>query len=194
MDHKNCLLKESFDYQNIAISNSKIQYNQFTAAKIVFNEGAAAIENPFFPKGKLHQKKGEYLTIKAPDFNCDTLLKGKYYVIPLGADLYKVGATFNHKENSLKPTKEGKMEMYQELKKIIMVPFEVIDQEVGLRPTVKDRRPLLGNLQEFENIYFFNGLGTRGLLMAPLLSQQLFEYMEFSTALPKEIDIKRFIS
>jgi glycine/D-amino acid oxidase-like deaminating enzyme len=77
------------------------------------------------------------------------------------------------------------------LSKLIKCPFEVVDQMAGMRPTVKDRRPLLGILSS-EHILFFNGLGTRGLGMAPLLSQQLYNFTEQNIPLPEEINIQRF--
>jgi len=50
----------------------------------------------------------------------------------------------------------------------------------------------LGSISSRE-ILFFNGLGTRGLGMAPLLSKQLFDYAENNTPLPDEVNIQRFI-
>ncbi|MEZ4779962.1 MAG: FAD-binding oxidoreductase [Flavobacteriaceae bacterium] len=194
LHQKGNIVKESFDYLKLSFDTSKVQYQDYSAHKIVFADGAAAIRNPNFPKGILNQRKGEYITIKAPNLKCENIIKGKYYVIPLGNDHYKVGATFVHDDSSFIPTAFSKTELTKALKKIISVPFEVINQEVGLRPTVSDRRPLLGNLPSNESVYFLNGLGTRGLLMAPLLAQHLFNYMEFAKELPSEMNIKRFIS
>ncbi|MCB0457751.1 MAG: FAD-binding oxidoreductase [Flavobacteriaceae bacterium] len=191
---KEVVLKESFDFQRLTFEEDQIHYKNYSANKIVFAEGAAAVHNPYFPKDFLNQKKGEYITVKVPYLNLESILKGKYYVIPLGENLYKVGATFNHHDRSLNPMFEGKEELVEVLKKMILVPFEVVNQEAGLRPTVPDRRPLIGNLPSRELVYFFNGLGTHGLLMAPLLARQLFNYMEYSEELPSEINIRRFIS
>jgi len=57
---------------------------------------------------------------------------------------------------------------------------------------VIDRRPLLGRHPKYENVYILNGLGTRGVLMSPLLSNWLFEFIENKKKLPPEADIKRF--
>jgi glycine/D-amino acid oxidase-like deaminating enzyme len=70
--------------------------------------------------------------------------------------------------------------------------YEIIDQQVGIRPTVLDRRPILGEHQHYKNIYLFNGLGTKGYLMAPTLSRELSECMLEGTPLDKEISIERF--
>lgn len=187
-----CLKASTFDYDALIVGANEIIYGDIVAANIVFAEGASAIHNPFFPKEVLIPKKGEYITIKAPHLHCHSVLKSKFFVIPFGKDMYKVGATFAHNDYDLKTTKKGRKELVIAIEKLISVPFEVIDQEVGMRPTVKDRRPLVGSLPKNENAYFLNGLGTRGLLMAPLLSKYLFDFMDNGIDLPSEIDIKRF--
>ena len=58
---------------------------------------------------------------------------------------YKVGATFNHKDKTSIPSKEGKEELIEKLKKVITVPYSIVEQSAGIRPAVKDRRPLVGN-------------------------------------------------
>jgi glycine oxidase len=42
----------------------------------------------------------------------------------------------------------------------------------GVRPTVKDRKPLIGLHPKNPKIGIFNGLGARGVLMGPYLSKQ----------------------
>jgi glycine oxidase len=49
---------------------------------------------------------------------------------------------------------------------------EVVNHEVGIRPTSPDRRPLIGEHQTFKGIFVFNGLGTKGYLIAPPLAQR----------------------
>ena len=45
---------------------------------------------------------------------------------------------------------------------------------------------------KYDKIYLLNGLGTRGVLMAPLLSNWLFRFITNKEKLPPEADIKRF--
>ena len=189
----NSLLAEVFQYKDVVQKENGVIYKNISAKKIIFAEGAQAIENPFFPKHTLIGNKGEYLIIKAPELKLKTLLKGPVYVIPLGKDHYKVGATYSRDDYSLNPTEEAKEEILSKLKSFINCPFDLIMQTAGIRPTTKDHRPLLGNLNESPNLVFFNGLGSRGFFMAPLLSEILFNYLEKETPLPKEMDITRML-
>jgi len=186
------LISENFDYDAVDSVAQNIQYKKHSARKIIFAEGAAAVNNPYFNVDCLIPKKGEYIVVKTSHLGLKSVLKGPIFVIPLGDDLYKVGATFDHHATTCEITEAGKAQLIESLKKIINCPFEVVDQMAGMRPTVKDRRPLLGTISQ-ENIIFFNGLGTRGLGMAPLLSSQLYDFAEHQTTLPEEINIQRFV-
>lgn len=182
---------EVFNYHDLEIGEDEIRYGDLSARKIIFSEGSDVLNNPFFLKNAIQPKKGEYITVHAPDLKLRSILKGSFFVIPLGNDLYKVGATFAHGDTSLEVTEKGRSQLVSALHKILKVPFEVVDQETAFRPTVKDRKPLVGNLTEHKNIYFLNGLGTRGLLMAPLVAKWLLAYSEEQTPLPDEINLNR---
>lgn len=200
---KEQLISEAFEYDALQLDQdgedsshtekeATIQYKNYKAKRVVFSEGAAAIHNPYFSVDCLIPKKGEYIIFKAPQLRLKSILKGSIFIIPLGNDRYKAGATFDHQGTKPDITQEGKAQLVSSVRKLIHCPFEVIDQIAGMRPTVKDRRPLLGSISN-KKVLFFNGLGTRGLGMAPLLSKQLFDFVEHDTALPEEVNIQRFI-
>ncbi|MFK5983619.1 MAG: FAD-dependent oxidoreductase [Flavobacteriaceae bacterium] len=189
---------EKFEYENLKKENNQIQYKDIIANKIVFSEGYSAKDNPYFPQNikegneqLIIKNKGEYVLIKAPDLKLDAMLKTSLFIIPLGNDIYKVGATYDREDDSIKTTKNAKTEMVSKLTKIINCPFEIVDQVAGIRPTTRDRRPFLGTLNNSEQIVFFNGLGTRGITSAPSLAELLYNHIENGVTLPKEVDIKR---
>lgn len=70
--------------------------------------------------------------------------------------------------------------------------FELISQEAGIRPTVSDRRPLVGAHPEYNNIYIINGLGSRGVMIAPYVAEQLYQFIEAKEPLEAAISIDRF--
>ncbi len=186
------LISESFDHAKLQQREDHISYNTISAKRIVFAEGAGAVHNPFFPKASLVGNKGEYLIIEAQELQLKEILKGPLFVIPLGGNLYKVGATYSRNDFSLNTTVAAKDHIVAKLEQMIHCKFNIVDQIAGIRPTTKDRRPLLGVLPESPNKAFLNGFGTRGIIMAPFLSKLLYEYLEESIELPKEVDIGRF--
>ena len=183
---------EKFYHNDILFEGNLVTYNNLKASKIVFCEGFGVKQNPYFNHLPLEEVKGEIITIHAPKLEIDFLLKSTLFVLPLGNNRYKVGATFNHKDKTSIPSIEGKEELIEKLKKVITVPYTIVSQSAGIRPAVKDRKPLVGTHVSHKQLSVLNGLGTRGVMIAPTVAKNLFQYIEFGTELDPEIDIKRF--
>lgn len=188
---KNLLLNETFDYSLLEKSKEFVSYKNYKAKNIVFAEGFGMLSNPFFSKLPLDGTKGELLLIKAPQLNLDVIVKSAIFIIPVGIDLYKVGATYNWEDKTNIPTEAAKKELVDQLKELIQCEFEIIEHYAGVRPTVKDRRPLVGTHPMYANIHVLNGLGTRGVMLAPAMASCLFNYIENNVPLDPMIDIKR---
>ena len=190
---KDFLIKEQFEYDKLQVRNDGVAYKGLSARKVVFCEGPGALQNPFLLKEAIIPNKGEYLLIRAPNLKLDEMLKGPIYIIPLGGDLYKIGATYVRDQSSSELTLDAREELLSKLKRMIKCSIQVIDQTAGIRPTTHDRKPLLGHLNGSPNLIFFNGLGTHGLLMAPYLSKVLYDNLEEGIPIPAEMDIRRVL-
>ncbi len=185
------LLNETFDYSLLDREEDFITYKNLKTKNIVFAEGFGMLSNPFFSKLPLDGTKGELLLIKAPQLNLEIIVKSAVFIIPVGNDLYKVGATYNWEDKTNIPTEAAKNELVSQLKELIQCDFEIIEHYAGVRPTVKDRRPLVGTHPMFANIHVLNGLGTRGVMLAPAMATSLFNLIENNVPLDPMIDIKR---
>ena len=187
-----CFLDEEFDFNSMSIKQSSVIYKSISAQKIIFCEGHRLTNNPFFNYLPLMRTKGELITVKLDGLNVEELIKSNITLLPLGNDVYKVGATFNWDDKDEVCSMKAREELLAKLKELVNINPILINQYAGLRPTVKDRRALLGAHPNHENIFVFNGLGTRGLLMSPYLALQLIEFMEKGVPLDPEVDIKRY--
>ncbi|WP_299056442.1 FAD-binding oxidoreductase [uncultured Polaribacter sp.] len=183
---------EKFNYNDINLQENGLVYNDINASKIVFCEGFGMKLNPFFNYLPLNEVKGELLTIHAPLLNINFLLKSSLFVLPLGNHLFKVGATFNWTDKTAAPSNEGKKELIEKLETIIDVPYTIVDQTAGMRPTVSGRRPLVGVHPDYHQLVLLNGLGTRGVMIAPTVAEELFQHLENNKDLDDEIAISRF--
>lgn len=184
---------EKFDHSLIEIKSTSISYSDIETKRIVFCEGYGMKFNPYFKDLPLNGTKGETITIHAPELNIQFLVKSSVFVLPLGDHHYKIGATFNWTDKTSNPTEEGRKELIEKLDKVISVPYKIVDQNAGVRPTVQDRRPLIGVHPEFPNLVVLNGLGTRGVMIAPSMAKQLYAHLEHNKDLDPETDIKRFL-
>jgi glycine/D-amino acid oxidase-like deaminating enzyme len=170
-----------------------IQYKDIKAKHIVFAEGFGMHDNPYFRQLPLDGTKGELFIIKAAELVLDVIVNTSIFILPLGNNLFKVGATYNWKDKTDLPTEEGKLELIDRIKEIITCDFEIVEHFAGIRPTVKDRRPLVGTHAEHSSIHILNGLGTRGVMLGPAMATALFDNIENKIPLDREIDIKRFL-
>ena len=192
LKEKNLIRFENFNYTDVELKENTVNYQDINASKIVFCEGFGIKQNPFFNYLPLNEAKGELLTIHAPELKIDFLLKSTLFVLPIGNHTYKVGATFNWKDKTSIPSKEGKEELITKLKKVINVDYTIVNQTAGVRPTVKDRRPLVGVHPEYKQLVVLNGLGTRGVMIAPTVAKNLYKHLEKGENLDEEINITRF--
>ena len=190
----NLFREESFDYDELRLQNDTIIYKDIEAKHILFAEGFGVHSNPYFNDLPLDGTKGELFTIKAPDLDLDVIVNTSVFILPIGNDLYKVGATYNWKDKTDLPTEEGKVELVERIKEIISCDFEIVSHFAGVRPTVKDRRPLIGTHPKHPSVHILNGLGTRGVMLGPAMAKVLYDSIEHQIPLDKEINIDRFLS
>lgn len=187
------LIDEDFDFSALSYSDDSVTYKSNTARKIIFCEGHRLSLNPLFNYLPLMRTKGELLTVRMKGLNLKEHLKSSVSILPLGNDLYKVGTTFNWEDKDEICTEEAKADLLKRLSSFVNSPVEVVKHDAGLRPTVKDRRALVGQHPKCKSLYVFNGLGARGLLVSPLLAQDFVNHLEQGTPLNSEVNINRYL-
>ena len=69
------------------------------------------------------------------------------------------------------------------------VPMEVIDHEAGIRPIIRNSRPVVGFHPEIPQVGFFNGLGSKGSLMAPAVAEHFAAYLCGESELDEELGL-----
>ena len=186
------LYKETLNYDDLEFKDDFVIYKTLKAKYIVCCEGFGIKRNPYFQDLPLIGSKGELLTIHAPQLNIDFVLKSSVFLIPLGNHTYRVGSTYEWEDKSNAISQKGRDELLNKLKTVINCPFDIIDQVAGIRPTVRDRRPLVGQHQQYKNMFILNGLGTRGVMIGPYAAMQLFNKIEHDAHLEPDLDINRF--
>ncbi|MDG1263933.1 MAG: FAD-dependent oxidoreductase [Flavobacteriaceae bacterium] len=184
--------EETFEYNKLLISNTVVEYKGIKAKHIVFCEGYQMVNNPFFNSLPLVGSKGEILIIKTKQLQSKPIIKASIFLAPMGDDLYWAGATFERNDKTLKKTLKGREWIEERIQKIIASDYEVVDHITEIRPTVMDRRPLLGTHPDYYNVHLLNGFGTRGVLGAPLLSKWLLDYIMGQFELPEIVNLRRF--
>lgn len=186
-------VEETFSYADLKITNEKIEYKTFTAKHIVFCEGYLISQNPYFNWIPMKPAKGETLTIKCEGLNLENDIFNKgIFLMPLGNYTYKVGATYAWDNLNDIPTDIKKQELENKLTSLLQTPFTILKHDAGVRPSVIDRRPVIGTHPEYQNCFIFNGFGTKAVMLAPHFANELVRTIKGETLLNLEVDVARF--
>lgn len=145
---------------------------------------------PFATAPGLARVKGEGLTVRIPGLRLDRVVHRGVFLLPLGDELYRVGATFAWDDVWCGPSEEARHHLLDRLRRLVDREVEVLDQWSGVRPASKDRRPILGRIGAHEAV--FNGLGSRGVMLAPWCAQHLCGHLFDGVPLDAEVDLDRF--
>lgn len=194
MIQENRFLSEVYDPSKLSFSDTEIQYGDISARKIIFCEGTRATSNPLFSWLPFVPSKGEVVKVKVENFTEETIFNKQVFIIPLGNGLYRVGSTYQWVFESGNPTEKGLEEISGKLAGMIRMPFTVTEHKAGIRPSVKDRKPIVGFHPEHPAIAIFNGLGTKGVSLAPYFAENFALHLEQSKQLSPEVNIERFYS
>lgn len=189
---KDSLEAVELDYRALKIGNAIGYKDSIVAKGIIFCDGVGMKKNPFFNYLPMYGDKGEALIIKADRVNFSKCLKQRIFIIPLGEHYYWIGATYIKDYKTNLPTEKGKSFLVDQLHSLLQVPFEVVEHKAAVRPTVKDRRPLVGRHPEFQNLFLFNGLGTKGTSLGPFFAEQFTNFLLKETQLDPAVDLNRF--
>ena len=183
---------EKFDYSELIIDENKINYRNISAKQIVFCEGFGVTENPYFSYLPVIGVKGEVLKIQAENEIPKAIWKAHNFLMPLDEKTALTASTYDREGLTPVPTEKGKREMQQHLEEFYKGKYEILGQTAGIRPTIVDRRPVVGSHPKFKRLLILNGMGTRGTLLAPQMSEFLFDFIQKGTDFDREADIRRF--
>lgn len=181
-----------FDYNDLKMDSDQVTYKDWTAKKIIFCEGYQIINNPWFNFVPMELAKGEVVILEIPDLALEAIYKTKLTFVPLGNDRYWVGATYEWEFDNGRPTQIKKEELLEKIKKDLKMPFKVLDHQAAIRPTIKDRRPVLGTHPKESNILIFNGLGTKGASIGPYWARRMAHHLMDGGAFNVTVDLARF--
>ncbi|MFN0015605.1 MAG: NAD(P)/FAD-dependent oxidoreductase [Saprospiraceae bacterium] len=158
---------------------------------IVFCEGYRGAQNPFFPILPWQLSKGEAMLVrlKTGPVATNEMLKKTILLAPLPNGLCWAGASYNWTFDDNGPTEFEQNFLEERLAHYLRSPYEVVQRLGAVRPTVRDRRPFLGASQSHPSVFIFNGLGTKGALLAPYWSEHLAEHLLYGKALDGQVRI-----
>ena len=142
----------------------------------------------------LHRIKGQTVRIARPaGLGEIPTLSGFGYVVPDG-DTLVVGSSYEHEFEDVAPSEAQSAALVAEAARMVpaLAVAAVVEARAGVRVTVPrahspQRLPLVGPLPEKRRVWAFTGLGSKGLLTAPLLARGLAAYLDDPSRIPSEV-------
>lgn len=190
------LVNESFVPEHLHLSSGTVSYegNSQTihAEKIIFCDGLRAWDNPWFSWLPFQPVKGEVLRLRISGLSSTHIIHNGHFLCPIGNGEFRLGATYDWKNLDRTPTKEAADLLLKTLEQVYQGPYEVVDHAAGIRPSVKGRRPLIGQHPEEPCVWLFNGMGSKAVMLAPRFAKHLIHHWKIGEELLRDVNLVRF--
>jgi glycine/D-amino acid oxidase-like deaminating enzyme len=184
--------EELFDYACLSLHTDHIQYKNIQAKKIIFAEGYYNRFNPYFNWLPIGGMKGDVLTLSIEDYPLKEVVNKHFFIIPLPNGTFRIGSSYIREFEDDAPTQSGLEEIVEGAHTILKRPFVVIGQQAGIRPVIPDHRPVIGTHPEHPLVLIMNGLGTKGVSLAPFAAKSLTEFLLSDQEIDQSISVNRF--
>ena len=182
------------DYQVGEVTSDQVQtWNGITHQKVIFCAGYHGLLDKLFGDIPHRSAKGEMLTIEMPDLSQAQIVSRNGWLVPLGENLWRAGATYEWDDLTVKPTKEGRDDVERRIKALVNCEYTIKIHNAGIRPIVNNSQPIIGLSSKNENVGIFNALGSKGVITAPSVAQHFANYLCGECELDPELNYERVL-
>ena len=115
--------------------------------------------------------------------------RGIWVAPTLEPQVCRVGSTYDWATLDQDPSARARDELEGQLNSFMRVPYAVIDHQAAVRPILAGLKPRIGLHPEHARLGYFNGLGSKGSLLAPWFAQCFSRFLMDGTPLPAACDI-----
>jgi len=199
VEHYRSYLKRENRYEKIKEFNlscfpDHVAVNGIKSKRVIFCEGNKAVNNPYFNWLPFRPSKGQILEIESDQLNEHVILNKGAFIVPLGNNHFRAGSTYENTFEDQAPTEKATQDIKNRLDNMLKKAYAIKDAKAGIRPAVADRKPLIGLHPEIKTLGIFNGLGTKGVSLAPYFAMRFCKHLEKGEKLDPEVTIARFLS
>jgi len=189
---RNRLIEARFYPHDLELKRN-IRWKDIEAEKIIFCDGVAGQDNPWFNRLPFSANKGEALLVSIPDLPGKRIYKKGMTIVPWDEPgLFWVGSTYQNRFEDSNPTLAFREQALAVLKDFCKLPFTVVDHWSAVRPATVERRPFVGLHPSFPNVGILNGTGTKGCSLAPFFARQFTGVLLRGEGMEPAADVKRF--
>lgn len=171
------LIEDSFLEEALEIRKSEIFFRNESYDAVVFARGWKGGESSLFRTDAYRPAKGEVLLVRIPNMSSEYIIKFSKFIVPQGEDLFWIGTTWQWEFENQETESAKSAELEDFLNTFLKLEFKILIRKAGVRPATKYRRPLIGSHPGHPNVFLCNGLGTKGVTMAPYWTRMIIEHI-----------------
>jgi len=165
---------------------------QLTANNVLLCTGSAIVKGETGGQLNLHMIKGESIVVSVPiEIQLIPHLSGSGYAVFHG-DSATLGSTYDHEFTDDRPSVVNANKILSKIARMVpnAIDFRVLDHNAGIRVTVPGTyKPMVGPLPGQPNVWILTGLGSKGLLMSALISNELHRFFRNPKEIPEDIRV-----
>ena len=191
---KHLLLEEVFSPADLLIREDGVSWKSHRFSRVIFCEGHRARQNPYFSWLPFSPVKGETAVLRCPVLPAKKIIHKGIFLCPMWQAHFRAGSTHNHQDLSENVTEAGRAELQQKINDLLKVPYEIIDIQAGVRPTLQDNRPVMGIHPQHSRIGILNGFGSKGISQAPYFARRFCDFLLLNRPIPEEVSLTRFVT
>ena len=160
--HKNQYFEGRVTEDDLVIGDKKVAWQGLQINKVIFCDGVQGRANSLFGYLPYNPVKGQILTAVAEDYSIKNIVNQGLFILPVRDGLIRIGATYSWHDLDWQTTEDGRAFLESKVKSLLTVPYRVVAQQAGIRPSTKDRRPFVGGHPAHPTVGIFGGMGTKG--------------------------------
>jgi glycine oxidase len=164
---------------------------EWEAACVAFCQGYAGRGHPLFPWITFNPTRGDILSLEIPGFAEDRMIHSGGWLARMPDGRYRAGSTYERERLEPIPDARGRAEVERIVQNITNQPYTVVDHRTAVRPTIRESRPVLGLHPHQPRLAYFNGLGSKGSLIAPHYAGQLARAMLGIGVVDEDVNVAR---
>ena len=187
------LMEERFEAEELVVTGDGVKYRDIEARRVVFCNGVAGFESPYFSRLPFAPNKGEALIVEVPGLNMkDMVAKKGISLVPWRDDLYWAGSSYEWSFDHAEPTELFRQRTEAALGGWLKLPFRTLEHLAAVRPATLERRPFVGFHPAFAAVGILNGMGTKGCSLAPYFAHELVQHVLTGRPIRADADVRRF--
>ena len=186
---------ENTAYVDVSSNVNSDLNGRLFAKRVILAGGDLFFIHPALKKLDLHAVKGQTVrTLYPTSLNRSAFppVSGTRYVIPEQQSI-AIGSSFEHQFEHREVDHRVSEDLLEKATTLIpsLQRTEIKEEHVGIRVTVpKIRLPMIGPLPNQSRIWVFTAFGSKGLLLAPLLANELSGFLENPETIPDNLQVR----